>query len=305
MEEAVIAYAALGRQTGIPITLEIVLPAEASADDEVSRVARSVRAASLVLCRVVVTHAHDLKSFQPSDRRPWGPSYEDMAAAARKHFPAASIGGGMMSYFTELNRKRPPQGVFDFITHSICPIVHDASDEEVMQTLESLPDVFASAKAFIGKTPYHLGPSSIGARLNPYGASLTANPKGHRICLAPNDPRQKGTFACAWNLGVVLAAGQAGLRSITLSAVCGPQGLLDQRGTVTPLYKFLVQLAPLSGRQVSVLNCDDAAVSGYVAVVEGGASAWLFNRSNKGKLVTLNGQRLRLSSFGARIIHLR
>lgn len=236
------AYAQLGRQSGLPITLELVVPGERSADEEVEDAAKDIRAATLTPHAVVITQAQDLKSFQPTDQRPPGPSFEDLAQAARTHFPNAMIGGGMISYFTEFNRKRPPLGVFDFITHSICPIVHDASDMAVMQTLETLPHIFASAKAIIGKTPYHLGPTTIAARMNPYGADVTSNPQNRRICLAPNDPRQSGTFAVAWNKGLLDAAARAGIKRVTLGGLCGPRGLLDSKGKPTPLFVYIRSL---------------------------------------------------------------
>jgi hypothetical protein len=235
-------YAQLGRQSGLPVTIELVAPGLGSADNEVADAAKNFLAASLRPQCVVITQAQDLKSFQPTDQRPSGPSFEDLAQAARRHFPDAMIGGGMISFFTELNRKRPPQGVFDFITHSICPIVHDASDMAVMQTLKTLPHIFASAKAIIGKTPYHLGPTTIAARLNPYGADVTANPRNRRICLAPNDPRQFGTFAVAWNKGLIAAAARAGIKRVTLGGLCGPRGLLDSKGKPTPLFVYIRSL---------------------------------------------------------------
>ncbi len=253
MHPACEAYAALAGVSGIPVTLEVVLPAQEPVEIEMSRVADAVKKAGLTPSRLVVTQAHDLKSFQPTDVRPWGPSYGEMAGAARKAFPGVAVGGGMASYFTELNRKRPPAGVFDFITHSVCPIVHDASDEAVLQTLEALPHIFATAKSFIGKTPYHLGPSSIGARMNPYGADLASNPKSRRVCLAPNDPRQFGRFAVTWNRGVIQAAAEAGLQSVTLSALCGPQGLLDGKGKPSPLFQFLRKIMLLCGKRVNSL----------------------------------------------------
>lgn len=246
-----IAYGRLAEASGVPVTLEIVLPARAAASEEMAEMAAAVESAGLAPKRVVVTHIHDLKSFQPTDKRPWGPTYEEMAAAARQHFPQAEIGGGMISFFTELNRKRPPAGVFDFITHAICPIVHDASDEAVMQTLEALPHVFASGRSFIGKTPYHLGPSSIGARLNPYGASLASNPLSRRMCLAPNDPRQFTAFAVTWNKAVILSAAQAGLASVTLSALTGPRGLVTASGRASPLFDYLAAVMPFSGKRMS------------------------------------------------------
>ena len=53
------------------------------------------------------------------------------------------VGGGMLSYFTELNRKRPPVDGIDYVTHTTCPIVHAADDISVMETLEALPYVVA------------------------------------------------------------------------------------------------------------------------------------------------------------------
>ena len=66
------------------------------------------------------------------------------AAAARKAFPGVTLGGGMLSYFTELNRKPAPRGVFDFITHTACPIVHAADDLSVMETLDEAGRVAGS-----------------------------------------------------------------------------------------------------------------------------------------------------------------
>jgi hypothetical protein len=93
-----------------PVTLEIILPAKGPADKEVAAIARAVNAAGLTPASVVVSQMHDLKSFQPNTPRPWGPIYEEMAAAARNSFPESVLGGGMVSYFTELNRKPVPKG---------------------------------------------------------------------------------------------------------------------------------------------------------------------------------------------------
>jgi D-apionolactonase len=45
-------------------------------------------------------------------------------ASAEQAFPTALIGGGMLTYFTELNRKRQSREGIDFIGHATCPIVH-------------------------------------------------------------------------------------------------------------------------------------------------------------------------------------
>ncbi len=95
----------------------------------------------------------DLKCTLPGTTFPPAPSWERLVAEARRAFPGVPIGGGMFSYFTELNRKRPPKGQFDFVGHSGAPIVHAGDDESVMETLQALPSVFHSVRAFAGDTP--------------------------------------------------------------------------------------------------------------------------------------------------------
>ncbi len=86
-ENAARAFSELKRRTGTPVTLEIVLPCKEPAKREVAKIADAVRDGGLKPDAVVITQAHDLKSFQPGTPRPWGPSYEEMASAARKAFP--------------------------------------------------------------------------------------------------------------------------------------------------------------------------------------------------------------------------
>ncbi len=94
--------------------------------------------------------AVDRRSTPPGSVWPACPPLEEVYAAARQAFPNLPLGGGMFSYFTELNRKRPPVELLDFVTHCTCPIVHDADDRSVMQSLEALPFILRSARAIIG-----------------------------------------------------------------------------------------------------------------------------------------------------------
>ena len=82
----------------------------------------------------------------------------------------------MLSYFTELNRKRVPGRQLDFVTHCTCPIVHAADDLCVMQSLEALPFITRSVRAIYGDRPYRIGPSTIAMRQNPYGSATKDNP---------------------------------------------------------------------------------------------------------------------------------
>ena len=94
--------------------------------------------------RIAVSPACDLKCTLPGSVWPKAPAWAELAAAARAAFPGIPIGGGMFSYFTELNRKRPPAGLFDFVGHTICPLVHAGDDLSLTEGLEALPYIFAS-----------------------------------------------------------------------------------------------------------------------------------------------------------------
>jgi D-apionolactonase len=300
-EDAAASYRALSRQTAAPVTLEIILPAREPADKEVVTIASAVNAAGLTPASVVVTQMHDLKSFQPNTPRPWGPTYEEMAAAARKHFPDAALGGGMLSYFTELNRKPVPKGVFDFITHTGCPIVHAPDDISVMETLENLPWIFASSRAMIGKVPYHIGPTSIPCRDNPYGAAVAPNPDNGRVCLSDIDPRQRGLFAAAWNLGYLSATARAGVDAVALGSATGPQGMIyrklahaqpwfDRGGArVYPTYHVIAGVAPASGARRIDTDSSSSRVAALAYRNKGGQVLWLANLSGEPQRLTVKG----------------
>src|SRR5262249_16112072 len=157
------------------------------------------------------------------------PPLEDIYRAARAGFPGIPLGGGVFSYFTELNRKRPPAELLDFITHTTCPIVHAADDISLMETLESLPYIVAPTKAFIAGKPEGVGARAIPARDNPYGASTAPNPNNQRVCLAKMDPRQRGLFAAAWTLGYVAALARGGVEAISMGAPTGPAGMIHRK----------------------------------------------------------------------------
>ena len=66
------------------------------------------------------------------------------------------MGGGSFAYFTELNRKRRPFVLLDFVCHTTCAIVHAADDRSVTETIECLPYVIRSGRfLFRSDRPRH------------------------------------------------------------------------------------------------------------------------------------------------------
>lgn len=259
--EALAGFAEIARRCPAETVLECVVPCQDDLDRELSATAALVRQAGLRLDAVAVSPSVDRQSTPPGSAWPACPPLKQVYAAARRAFPGLRLGGGMFSYFTELNRKRPPAHLLDFVTHCTCPTVHAADDRSVMQSLEALPFITRSARAIIGPDkPYRLGPSTIGMRQNPYGSRTMPNPERRRIPMAAEDPRQDGLFAAAWMIGYAARVAAAGLEALTVGAPTGPFGLIRGDGTVVPAFHAAHMLAALAGRRFTPCDvADDVA----------------------------------------------
>ncbi|MBB3999597.1 D-apionate lactonase [Aureimonas pseudogalii] len=264
------------------IHLECVVPGVDDPADELPMLAALVRASGLRLDAVVVGPSVDRQSTPPGSDWPPCPPLEDVYRAARAAFPGVALGGGMFSYFTELNRKHVPIEGLDFVTHATCPIVHAADDLSVMQTLEALPFVTRSARAIIGPKPYHLGPTTIGMRQNPYGSRTMANLEGRRIAMTGDDPRQRGLFAASWLVGMAARLAGSDVAVWTGAAFAGPRGLLAGDGVV-PQFHVGRALAALSGRpRLAVVSGDRTRIDGFAARRgDGAAELWLANLTDE------------------------
>jgi D-apionolactonase len=296
-------YQRLGKATSADVILEIILPGAQSPTTEFAPIAEAVKRSGLIPAAISVSPAMDLRGVLPGSKGPDGPTLAEIYRAARAAFPGVRIGGGTFAFFTELNRKRPPTDDLDFVTHTTCPIVHAADDVSVMETLEALPYVVQSAKAFINGKAYCIGPSSIPARLNPYGASTASNPNNGRVCLSDMDPRQRGLYGAAWTLGYVAALAGGGLSAITLGAATGPAGVIyrrtnyaqpyfDEAGApaVYPLYHVIAGLAAASGSKV--IAAKSAAPSKIAALAvrgKSGATLWLANLTGDTQTAKVSG----------------
>ncbi len=295
-------YRDLGATTGAAIELEIVLPGTASPMDEIGAIAKAVQQAGITPAAIAVSPAVDLKAVLPGSPRPPAPPDAEIYAAARAAFPGVRLGGGMFSYFTELNRKPPLAEALDFVTHTTCPIVHAADDVSVMETLEALPFVISSTKALAKGRPYRLGPSGIAARDNPYGKATSANPDNGRVCLAKMDPRQRGIFGAAWTLGYASIFANGGLEALALGSPTGPSGMIYRKtsdaqpyfdsgaASVYPVYHIVAALAQASGRARLETSCSQPSSIAAIAFEgAGGRHLWLANLTSETVSIGIDG----------------
>jgi hypothetical protein len=301
--EQLYGYRVLCEQTGAKCLLEIVVESIDDYKAELKRLADMVKAAGLHLAAIAVCPVGDLKSVLPGGPRPPAPALEGLYAAAREAFPNVRIGGGMFSFFTELNRKHPPAQSLDFVMNTTCPIVHAADDRSVMETIEALPYQVKTAQSFIGKTPHRVGPSGIGCRDNPHGKTVTPNPDNERVCLAQMDPRQRGLFAAAWGLAYLATLARTDVEAISLGAPTGPLGIIYRKTdyaqpwydsltgpAVYPLYHVISGLAHGIGSKLVAADSSDAAQVQCLAYrARKGTTVWLANLTADEQAVALSG----------------
>jgi hypothetical protein len=271
----------LAEQTGASLVLEAILPLRDEMgqftddtrvlDKDLAAIRDAAHKARVSFSMISASPACYLKSHQPSGPWPSAPPLAEIYAKVRETFPESAIAAGMHSYFTEFNRLPPPAHIADVITHSTSPIVHASDDLSVMETLQALPWVFASAKQLGGSIPYWIGPTAIGMRFNPYGSATMPNPGNVRAAMATIDPRQRGVFNAAWTLGYIAQATAAGVDGLCLSAAAGPFGIawqkmewlqpwFDEHGvanSVFPVYHVIAGCAKRSGATATLPRTSD------------------------------------------------
>ncbi|HVZ00350.1 MAG TPA: hypothetical protein VHA35_12640 [Dongiaceae bacterium] len=293
----------LAEETGAAVVMEILIPGTEAPSTELARIAGAMRDAGVKPVAVAVSPAAHLIGVLPGGKGPKAPGFAEMYKAARGAFPGVQLGGGTFTFFTELNRNRPPVEMLDYVTYTTMPVVHASDDVSVMETLEALPYQIKSTRAIAGKAGYHLGPSAIPARMNPYGASTPDNPNNERVCLSKIDPRQRGLFGAAWSVGYLAAWAKGALDMVTLGATTGPSGLVYRKtdhaqpyfdalsGTaVYPMYHVLADLAKASGaRQIATTVSAESAAAALAYRGKDGTVLWLANLTPRPQTVKVTG----------------
>jgi len=296
-------FAALAANHKGRVSLEIALPCEKNLIDETTAIASDMKAAGFTPDAILVSPAIDRQSTPPGSEWPPCPPLEDVYAAARAAFPDVRLGGGMLSYFTELNRKRVPGELIDFVSHCTNPIVHAADDLSVMQTLEALHFITRSVRAIYGDKPYRIGPSTIPMRQNPYGSRTMENPNGKRIAMANRDPRHNGKFAESFAMAYAISVLNAGLDSLTLSALTGPFGLIAGEnepmaaGNKRPLFNAVKLHAQLAGKNFRL--CQSSRPSDVLAFALEDKAVWLVNITpHEQDVIVESGRTIKLPPYG-------
>jgi hypothetical protein len=281
--------------------LELVVVGVENFAEEVAKAGKRNAELGSPFTTVLVSPASDLKSTLPGSVWPPAAPLDRLYEAARQAFPSARIGGGMFSYFTELNRKRPPVALLDLVTFTNSGLVHAGDDRSATEGLETAPFITKSVAAIAGGRPWHAGPSALAMRANPYGTAPMANPDNIRQAMNRIDPRQRGLLGAAWYLGYFAHMARAGTSAVTLGGGVGPFGIVaakmdyaqpffDEAGGVYPAYHVFKGLAEIGGaRMIATSPTPAREVQAVAAEREDGTRVvWLANLTGEGRNVTLD-----------------
>jgi hypothetical protein len=318
-------YGELGLALGCKLLLEAVAPCE---DDDgrpladpgilrrdLTRIRAAIDAAGVRFAEIAVTIGCDMKCVLPGSPFPPAPSWQELVEAARQILPPVPLGGGAFAFFTELNRKRPPAGLFDFVGHYTCPIFHAGDDASLMETLETMPHVFRTVRSFIGDALYRLYPTAIVMRENPYGEAPAPNPDNRRVAMSAVDPRERALLGAAWYAGYLArVVEEHGPDIVTLAAPVGPAGIAyapaswqqpwcdEVQPRVYPKYHVLRGFAKLAGAPLLAIdNPAPTRVLAYAVKLDGRREAWITNLTGGPVTVALEGlgERLRATLLDA------
>jgi hypothetical protein len=143
----------------------------------------------------------------------------------KKISPHVKVGYGTDGFFAELNRNRPMNNNFDFVCFSLSPQVHMTDTRSIVENLQHLDDLIATAQSFARGKEIYISPITFKTR--------------NKAMQTSADSRQHRHFGACWMLATLKALSQA--ESLTFYEAKGENGILNARD-LSPTYRILKQI---------------------------------------------------------------
>ena len=279
----------------LPIYLVALIDHTKKVKDIVKDIKDYILSNKISVDKILICPKIYLNSFQPAGEWPSVPKLEDYYKEAKIQLPDVHIFSGMVTNFTELNRKKP-DGKFDGINFSFTPIVHDASDYGVLDTPNSLKYILHSVNNFSKDTPIHIGPMTLGMHFNPYGEKLAANIDQVRLEMTDFDPRHDSLIGLNWTIAVFAETLSKNTKFITIASLKGVHGILTESNQKRPLfylYEVLLYFKNAKIYKIEKMN----SISGVKLVKEKKMYYLLTNNSSNQTSYILENETLLQESY--------
>jgi hypothetical protein len=192
---------------------------------------------------------------------------------------------GTNNYFTELNRKRPPENAGDGACYSINPQVHAFDNATLVENLEAQASTVRTARSFVGDRWIAVTPVTLRPRFIPATGALV-----------DPDPRQSSPFNAAWTLGSIKYLAEAGANSITYFELTGKGGVLG-----FPVEKVFSGIKGADG----ILPCqssDTLRVNAAVFTRRAERQVVLANMTNRTQRARLSARTMELAPYEVRFL---
>ena len=218
-------------------------------------------------------------------------SREGAVNALRERAPAA-VTGGTFADFVMLNRTGVAPGAHRAI-FALCPTVHASDDRSLVETLDTLPCVFAQARRLAAGRPVDAGPCALRRRLVPRNGRPADRPRSPLGVPYDVDARQGEPIAAAWLAVAIAVAGAEGIDSLCAFEAAGARGIIGAHepfptapqagyGRRTPAYAVLQALVGV--RRAPVVLHGLRAADGAVFSLGGDrAELWLVELSGRAR----------------------
>ncbi len=183
--------------------------------------------------------------------------------------------------FAELNRN--PISCVEYaaggVAFSLTPQIHDVDDRAIMETIEAMPSMIATARSLAKTDRVSVSPITLKPRRNIYGTRPRSTEES-TIIAPPIDPRQGDQFTAAWMVGALSALVQVGVSRLTFFEHAGPRGLAlagDSSPTERfPVFKVFAALADVQ-TGVTHIASEPAKVTAVACLTEGAVRVILAN----------------------------
>lgn len=220
-------------------------------------------------------------------------SFQYVAREIATQFRETNFFAGTDNNFAELNRN--PINCVEYgasgVAFSLTPQIHDVDDRAIMETIEALPSMIATARSLAKTDRVAVSPITLKPRRNIYGTRPPSTEES-TVVVPPIDPRQGDQFTAAWAVGTLGALVQAGVSRLTFFEHAGPRGLAPA-GDSSPNERFPVfnVFAALAGAQTGVTHTasDPAKVTAVAWSIEDAVRVILANLTTVSQHVEVRG----------------
>lgn len=144
----------------------------------------------------------------------------------RQFIPSARISCGTNANFAQLNRERPADQTFDFLTYSIHPQEHASDNLTLIENLEAQKYTVESAARFSYGKGIWVSPVNLQRRFNANIEKFESAVHGSSLP-AQVDSRLMSLFGACWTAGSIKYLSESGVVGTTYYEAAGERGIIQ------------------------------------------------------------------------------